>query len=151
MKAFFEHPYLPPLFIFISFVAFFILEKLFPLRSSTQKLLPRLTVNFFMAILTFLIAMTLVRTASLRVLSWNSETSFGMLQLLKNTPVIKFLLSLLLLDLSFYYWHRLNHRMPLLWRFHNAHHVDPDLDVSTAFRFHFGEVASNRIDFSIMR
>jgi sterol desaturase/sphingolipid hydroxylase (fatty acid hydroxylase superfamily) len=26
------------------------------------------------------------------------------------------------------------------WRFHNVHHVDPDLDVSTSFRFHFGEV-----------
>jgi sterol desaturase/sphingolipid hydroxylase (fatty acid hydroxylase superfamily) len=46
----------------------------------------------------------------------------------------------LLLDLSFYYWHRANHRWPLLWRFHNVHHVDPDLDVSTALRFHFGEV-----------
>ncbi|PIR22560.1 MAG: hypothetical protein COV44_07090 [Deltaproteobacteria bacterium CG11_big_fil_rev_8_21_14_0_20_45_16] len=30
--------------------------------------------------------------------------------------------------------------IPLLWRFHNIHHVDPELDVSTSFRFHFGEV-----------
>lgn len=29
----------------------------------------------------------------------------------------------------------------MLWRFHIVHHVDPDLDVSAAFRFHFGEVA----------
>jgi sterol desaturase/sphingolipid hydroxylase (fatty acid hydroxylase superfamily) len=28
----------------------------------------------------------------------------------------------------------------VLWRFHNVHHIDPDLDVSTGFRFHFGEV-----------
>src|SRR5437867_12477756 len=34
-----------------------------------------------------------------------------------------------------------NHKIPFLWRFHNAHHIDPELDVSTAFRFHFVEVA----------
>ena len=28
----------------------------------------------------------------------------------------------------------------LLWRFHNAHHIDPDLDVSTAVRFHPVEI-----------
>jgi len=44
------------------------------------------------------------------------------------------------MDLTFYYWHRLNHTRPLLWRFHNVHHADPDMDVTTAFRFHFGEV-----------
>ena len=45
------------------------------------------------------------------------------------------------MDIAFYYWHVPNHRIPLLWRFHNVHHIDPDLDVSTAFRFHAGEVA----------
>src|SRR5262249_18240245 len=34
----------------------------------------------------------------------------------------------------------LNHKIPWLWRFHNVHHIDPDLDVTTGFRFHFGEV-----------
>ena len=44
------------------------------------------------------------------------------------------------MDLLFYWWHVANHRIPFLWRFHNVHHIDPDLDVSTAFRFHFGEI-----------
>jgi len=46
----------------------------------------------------------------------------------------------LLLDWTVYVWHRLNHRAPLLWRFHVVHHTDLDLDVSTAFRFHAGEL-----------
>lgn len=33
------------------------------------------------------------------------------------------------------------HRVPVLWRFHAVHHVDLDLDASTALRFHFGEMA----------
>ena len=44
------------------------------------------------------------------------------------------------MDLAFYYWHRANHEVGLLWRFHSAHHVDPDMDVTTSFRFHPGEV-----------
>jgi len=54
---------------------------------------------------------------------------------------IAFMLSLSLMDLTFFYWHLANHRVPFLWRFHNVRHLDPDLDVSTAFRFHFCEIA----------
>jgi sterol desaturase/sphingolipid hydroxylase (fatty acid hydroxylase superfamily) len=50
-------------------------------------------------------------------------------------------LDLLLLDALIYGWHRLNHRVPFLWRFHAVHHLDRFLDSTTALRFHFGEVA----------
>jgi sterol desaturase/sphingolipid hydroxylase (fatty acid hydroxylase superfamily) len=50
-------------------------------------------------------------------------------------------LDLLLLDGLIYWWHRANHEVPLLWRFHRVHHLDRFLDTSTAVRFHFGEVA----------
>ena len=46
----------------------------------------------------------------------------------------------MLLDYGSYRWHKLNHRLPLLWRFYQVHHADLDLDVSTALRFHIGEV-----------
>jgi sterol desaturase/sphingolipid hydroxylase (fatty acid hydroxylase superfamily) len=49
--------------------------------------------------------------------------------------------AVLLLDYTLWHWHWLTHRVPLLWRFHLVHHVDLDLDASTALRFHFGEVA----------
>jgi sterol desaturase/sphingolipid hydroxylase (fatty acid hydroxylase superfamily) len=48
---------------------------------------------------------------------------------------------LLLLDLWIYWWHRANHVIPFLWRFHAVHHYDQLLDTSSAVRFHFGEVA----------
>jgi len=48
--------------------------------------------------------------------------------------------ALVLMDYTFYLWHVLLHRVPFLWRFHAAHHVDLDLDTSTALRFHFGEL-----------
>jgi sterol desaturase/sphingolipid hydroxylase (fatty acid hydroxylase superfamily) len=44
------------------------------------------------------------------------------------------------MDYTLYLWHILTHRVPALWRFHAVHHIDLDLDASTAIRFHFGEL-----------
>jgi sterol desaturase/sphingolipid hydroxylase (fatty acid hydroxylase superfamily) len=46
----------------------------------------------------------------------------------------------IVLDLWAWAWHLANHRVPLLWRFHDVHHRDAFLDVTTAVRFHYGEV-----------
>ena len=46
-----------------------------------------------------------------------------------------------LLDVLIYWWHRANHVVPILWRFHEVHHLDRFLDTTSALRFHFGEVA----------
>jgi sterol desaturase/sphingolipid hydroxylase (fatty acid hydroxylase superfamily) len=122
------------------FVLFFALEKLFPLRKSKAALIGRLIVNGSISVLVFLIAMVAVRPAALKALNWSSEQPFGILHWLNVPGWAQLIAGFLLLDLSFYYWHVLNHKVPLLWRFHNVHHIDPDLDVSTGFRFHFGEV-----------
>lgn len=49
-------------------------------------------------------------------------------------------LAVVLMDYTLYLWHVLTHRVPFLWRFHQVHHMDRDLDASTALRFHFGEL-----------
>ncbi len=51
------------------------------------------------------------------------------------------LMGILLLDYTLWWWHWACHRIPLFWRFHLVHHIDRDLDASTALRFHFGELA----------
>ena len=63
----------------------------------------------------------------------------GILPHLPLPPVVAVPLAVVLLDYGYYWWHRMLHRIPLLWRFHRVHHIDVDLDVSTALRFHFGE------------
>ncbi|TYL47184.1 sterol desaturase family protein [Marinomonas sp. IMCC 4694] len=50
------------------------------------------------------------------------------------------IISVLLLDGLIYWQHRLFHRVPLLWRLHRVHHSDPELDVSSAIRFHPVEI-----------
>jgi len=87
----------------------------------------------------------LVSPAANNAISWSSENNFGMLNLINLPSVIAGIIAFLLMDLAFYYWHLANHKIPILWRFHNVHHIDPDLDVSTSFRFHFGEIAFSAI------
>ncbi|MGI9461143.1 MAG: sterol desaturase family protein [Alphaproteobacteria bacterium] len=50
------------------------------------------------------------------------------------------LVDCLVYDFYIYWWHRLNHIIPFLWRFHRVHHLDENLDATTAVRFHWGEV-----------
>src|SRR5512135_3564454 len=119
----------------------FILERFIPLRRATRPLSGRLIVNLAYALLALATVTVAVRPAAEAMLVWTGRASFGLLHLPLVPDAARPLLAFLLMDLTFYWWHRANHQIPLLWRFHNVHHIDPDLDVTTAFRFHFGELA----------
>jgi sterol desaturase/sphingolipid hydroxylase (fatty acid hydroxylase superfamily) len=49
------------------------------------------------------------------------------------------LLSLLIFDFFYYWWHRSEHTYPGLWAIHKLHHLDPAINVSTNFRHHWLE------------
>lgn len=66
---------------------------------------------------------------------------WGLLQQIEIGDISRMILALFLLDGWMYLWHRANHRIPFLWRFHRMHHSDPEMDVTTAVRFHLGEQA----------
>ena len=64
----------------------------------------------------------------------------GLLQVIPAPEWCQTVIAVLLLDYTLYIWHRLTHRITFLWRFHQVHHVDREMDASTALRFHFGEI-----------
>jgi sterol desaturase/sphingolipid hydroxylase (fatty acid hydroxylase superfamily) len=72
--------------------------------------------------------------------SWSETSGIGLLHQLAWPPWLETVLAILLLDAWTYLWHRMNHRLPFLWRFHRVHHSDPHMDVTTANRFHIGEI-----------
>lgn len=117
-----------------------LLEQKFSLRRKTQLLLPRLIINLSLSVLSYLIVLFIIFPAQSKTLELTSSNNFGLVNLLNMTSFTSTVVAFLLMDLAFYYWHRLNHIIPFLWRFHNVHHFDPDLDVTTAFRFHFMEI-----------
>lgn len=83
------------------------------------------------AVLSGLIVVPVSALAAAHALDWRPDWWSGATGLL---------LDLLILDCWVYWWHRANHVMPVLWRFHEVHHLDEFLDASTSVRFHFGEV-----------
>jgi len=71
---------------------------------------------------------------------WSGRHGWGLLHLMpKNLAGIVFL-AVVLLDIWTYWWHRMNHRIRFLWRFHRMHHSDPWMDTTSAQRFHPGEI-----------
>ena len=67
---------------------------------------------------------------------------WGLLQRLPFPGWLEIPLAVAAMDYTLYLWHVWTHKGPL-WRFHQAHHVDLDMDASTALRFHFGEMAAS--------
>jgi len=71
---------------------------------------------------------------------WATGGGFGLLNQGVTSAWIAIPVSVLGMDLVSYFWHRANHLLSFLWRFHQAHHSDPDYTVTTALRFHPGEL-----------
>jgi hypothetical protein len=65
------------------------------------------------------------------------------MQILDNSTtanqVVVFALYLLLIDFFQYWWHRAQHRFPVLWDQHVVHHSDEAMNVTTAVRHHWSE------------
>ncbi len=70
-----------------------------------------------------------------------TDRRLGLIRWLGLPRALRIVLGFLLLDYTLYLWHRLNHTVPFLWRFHAVHHIDLDLDSTTGLRFHFGELS----------
>ncbi|GAB4342792.1 MAG: sterol desaturase family protein [Candidatus Abyssubacteria bacterium] len=132
--------YLEPAALGVVFLALLVFDFTAPLRARKRKVFGRFFTNFWLSLGAFVVGTAVVKPVSRGLAEWTSLHSFGVLYAVPMSAGVRFVAGFLLMDLSFYYWHRLNHEVPLLWRFHNVHHVDPDLDVTTSFRFHFGEI-----------
>jgi sterol desaturase/sphingolipid hydroxylase (fatty acid hydroxylase superfamily) len=72
---------------------------------------------------------------------WAELQRWGLVWKLPLPPLARAAISVALLDYTLYWWHYFTHRAPFLWRFHRVHHVDREMDATTAIRFHFGEIA----------
>ena len=127
------------------FIILFIVETKFQLRKRVQGRWKRIIINFIISIPAFVLLRLLFIPAMIWLAVQNQSWQVG-LNYLFDTPIaIKAIISFLLLDYSNYIWHILLHKLPILWRFHLVHHTDLDLDVTTAFRFHFGEMIGSVI------
>ena len=127
------------------FVILMLLETKFQLRNRVQNRWKRVFTNFILSIPAFMLLRLLFIPAMVWLAAKNQDWQVGLSYWFSAPRWIEYLLAFLLLDYSNYLWHVLLHKLPVLWRFHLVHHTDLDVDVSTAFRFHFGEMIGSVI------
>lgn len=128
------------LLISIVFILLYFLQSKWPLRKKTQPVFKRMIINFLVSIPSFTLLRFLFLPLMVAFAIENQNLHFGLTYLFDANPYLESVLAFLMMDYTNYLWHILNHKIPFLWRFHVVHHCDPDLDISTALRFHFGEL-----------
>ncbi|HVO27279.1 MAG TPA: sterol desaturase family protein [Candidatus Margulisiibacteriota bacterium] len=74
------------------------------------------------------------------VARWATAHGVGFLNSIAAPAWVGVPLTIAALDFVSYGWHRANHRLSFLWRFHQVHHSDLGFTVSTGVRFHPGEL-----------
>lgn len=116
------------------------LENRRPLRRSVESKLRRNERNLAVAGMAALALRFVELPLAAPLTELVERRNVGLLKIFRLPKFLEVLLAVALLDYTLYLWHVLTHKVPFLWRFHLVHHVDLDLDASTAIRFHFGEL-----------
>src|SRR5213082_3785861 len=122
------------------FIALLLLQWRFPLRRHHFGVVRRLVRNWILSIPGFAVVRFAMLPAPMAAAMWAQDRHVGLLNWLSLPTLAVWIATFLVMDYAYWWWHWANHMIPLFWRFHNVHHTDLDLDVSTAARFHFGEM-----------
>ncbi len=117
-------------------VLFLFVETFFPARPWRDSRLKRITFHSGVAVLNTFIIRIIAYVPFLLWVVYVEEEGWGLSRWFGFIGWTEIILSLVVLDFFDYIWHRANHRVSLLWRFHKAHHADTAMDVTTALRFH---------------
>ena len=117
----------------------YLLEEVLVLREQRQSKLKRSVINTAVAASGFAVVRAALLPAMVYAGEWTDRRRFGLVYWLGLPRWARYAAGTLLLDYTNYLWHRLTHGVPLLYRLHQVHHSDLDMDVTTGFRFHLGE------------
>jgi sterol desaturase/sphingolipid hydroxylase (fatty acid hydroxylase superfamily) len=117
------------------FLAIALVELALPIHHKAIEAKRRLLTNFGLGVATFAIA-TILPLSTILAAQWAANESIGLLNLVAMPAALAFALTMLLRSLAAYALHRLEHKVPLLWRIHQIHHCDTAIDLSTSFRNH---------------
>src|SRR5512134_3504888 len=127
------------------FVLFLVFELIRPYRLPTASKKKRLITNVSLTVMNSFILTMLFAAATVDTALYVSANHLGLLNMISLPLWLKAFAAVLFMDFIFYIWHLLNHEVPLFWRFHRVHHSDLNMDVSTATRFHIGELAISAV------
>jgi sterol desaturase/sphingolipid hydroxylase (fatty acid hydroxylase superfamily) len=120
-------------------------EVLEPHHAPTAPLRLRWITNLGLGLVNGILVSLLCASCFVLTAQGRLPAAFAPLPRLTSALWVQIVVAVVFLDLLTYALHRAYHRVPFLWRFHVVHHTDLDLDVSSASRFHTGEVLFSSI------
>jgi sterol desaturase/sphingolipid hydroxylase (fatty acid hydroxylase superfamily) len=116
-------------------VVFYLLEQIFNNQVKYNKRPQHLGHNLLFQV-AFFIGNIFWATVTVFSIRWLNENSIGLLYIWQLPVWLKLILGVILFDFVTYWFHRIAHKVPFLWRFHRVHHSDTTMDASTNFRAH---------------
>lgn len=136
------------LILFVVFVLQYAIEHIFP-QVKKYNNLKNEGFNFVIALLNALVLFI----PSIWLVEWLGiidKNNWGLLQQFNLALWVQIIVTIILMDLAMYWWHRFNHTQTILWRFHRFHHLDEMMNTTTAVRFHSVELLFSVIFKSIV-
>lgn len=122
-----------------------VMERVFPKRRRNEPTARRWFTNLSIIVADSLVVRAMaaltVPLAAVAAAHFAQTQGWGLLNLVNWPDWLKFVVALVVLDFAIWLQHLLSHKIPLLWRLHQVHHADRDIDVTTAIRFHPVEIA----------
>ncbi|WP_380056602.1 sterol desaturase family protein [Falsihalocynthiibacter sp. SS001] len=117
-------------------------EALLPLRTVARK--SRWPINWALVLIDTLTLRLLALAVPLLAVGAALDAGARGVGVLNHTSWpqwIEVIIAVVILDFAIWLQHLLTHKIPILWRLHQVHHADAEMDVSTAIRFHPVEIA----------
>lgn len=127
-----------PLAVGLVFILAYIAEHLFPQRQELLKDdhdLKNIMVGLVNLLFSFVSGYYLQK-----LMVYASVRGIGLIPFAKIPALLSIVLQILCIDLFVYWWHRVNHKISLFWKFHKFHHEDERMNSTTAVRFHTVEL-----------
>lgn len=122
-----------------------------PRRQLTVPKMKRWAGNLGIVVLNTVLLRLLFPAAAVGVALVAEEGGWGVLRQFEVSPVLAFVLAVMVLDAAIYLQHVMFHAVPAFWRLHRVHHADLDFDVTTGARFHPIEIVlSMLIKFAVI-
>nr|WP_321462350.1 sterol desaturase family protein [uncultured Cohaesibacter sp.] len=111
-------------------------EWALPKRERSMPQGRRWLTNWGIVILDSLVTRLVMPILPIGVAIHAANQGWGLLNWIALPNWLSLLIAFLILDFAIWLQHLLSHRIPIFWKLHKVHHVDRDIDVSTALRFH---------------
>src|SRR5580704_10403257 len=119
-----------------AFIVTAIVETLQPFRKLSSSTLKRWANNSILFAVSSGILLCAYQLSGIALACEVQARQRGALNRFSFPYSLRFAIGFLALDLTAYLGHRLFHAVGFLWRVHQVHHTETDLDLTTGFRFH---------------